>query len=198
MWNLLSFFGFRRNIGWFFSYYVFVDTGLNSSVLFHCQTSSAWSIIYAWVVINEQRLPNIEFYYQNGCSVKKFHRVLLPFYGQFNWPIEVAIRTIVTKFHIKFTLLDIKLPTRLPRVRTEEYIAAVSASVNAAVRCNWTSVTQQCGKFSGSFQNTADTRIEIKQRTSTQNFWWMGSWKVGRRSSPLSKNCVQRLSLFLA
>ena len=50
----------------------------------------------------------------------------LPFYVQFNRPTEAAIRAIVTKFRTKFTLLDIK-PRR---VRTEENIAAVSASVN--------------------------------------------------------------------
>ena len=69
---------------------------------------------------NEQRLQIIEFYYQNACSVKKVHRALLPFYG----------RAIVTKLRTKFTLLDIKSPTRIRRVRTEENIAAVSASVN--------------------------------------------------------------------
>ena len=79
---------------------------------------------------NEQRLQIIEFYYQNACSVKKVHRALLPFYGQFNRPTEAAIRAIVTKFRTKFTLLDIKPPARLRRVRTEENIAAVSASVN--------------------------------------------------------------------
>ena len=40
------------------------------------------------------------------------------------------IRAIVTKFRTKFTLLDIKPLTRLHRMRTEENIAAVSASVN--------------------------------------------------------------------
>ena len=66
---------------------------------------------------NEQRLQIIEFYYQNACSVKKVHRSLLPFYGQFTRLTEAAIRAIVTKFRTKFTLLDIKQPTRLRRVR---------------------------------------------------------------------------------
>ena len=79
---------------------------------------------------NEQRLQIIEFYYQNACSAKKVHRALLPFYGQFNRPTEAAIRDIMTKFRTKFTLLDIKAPTRLRRVCTEEGIAAVSVSVN--------------------------------------------------------------------
>ena len=75
---------------------------------------------------NEQRLQIIEFYYQNACSVKKVHRALLPFYGQFNPLTEAAIRAIVIKYRTKFTLLAIKAPTRLRRVRTEENIAAVS------------------------------------------------------------------------
>ena len=79
---------------------------------------------------NEQRLQIIEFYYQNACCVKKVQRALLPFYGQFNRPTEAAIRAIVTKFRTKFTLLNMKTPTRLRRVRTEETNAAVSASVN--------------------------------------------------------------------
>ena len=62
-------------------------------------------------------------------SVKKLHHALLQFYGQSNRPTEAAIRAIVTKFRTKFTLLDIKPPTRLHRLQTEENIAAVSASV---------------------------------------------------------------------
>ena len=58
---------------------------------------------------NEQRLQVIEFYYQNACSVEKVHRALLPIYGQFNRPTEATIRSIVTKFRSKFTLLDITL-----------------------------------------------------------------------------------------
>jgi len=65
---------------------------------------------------NEQRLQIIEFYYQNSCSVKRVHRALL--------------RKLVTKFRTQFTLLDIKPPTRIRRVRTEVNIAAVSASVS--------------------------------------------------------------------
>ena len=72
----------------------------------------------------------IEFYYHNACSVEKVHRALIPFYGEFNRPTESAIRAIVTKFHTKFTLLDIKPPTRLRGVRTEENIAVVPASIN--------------------------------------------------------------------
>ena len=60
----------------------------------------------------------------------KGHRALLSFYGQFNRPTEAAIRAIVTKFRTQITMLDIKPSIRLRRVRTEENIAAVSASVN--------------------------------------------------------------------
>ena len=74
---------------------------------------------------NEQRLQIIEFYYQNACSVQK-----VPLNGQFNRPTEAAIRAIMTKFRTKLTLLDIKPPTRLRRVRTKENFAAVSAIVN--------------------------------------------------------------------
>ena len=95
--------------------------------------SSIFSLVYNLTtnrLTNEQRLQIIEFYYQNTCFVKKVHRTLLPFYGQFNRSTEAAIRAIMTKFRTKFTFLDIKSPVRLSRVRTEENIAAVSASVN--------------------------------------------------------------------
>ena len=62
--------------------------------------------------------------------LKKFLRGLFPFYGQLKQPTEAAIRANVAKFPSKFTFLNIKPPTRLRRVRTEENIAAVSASVN--------------------------------------------------------------------
>ena len=39
--------------------------------------------------------------------------------------------------------------------------------------------------------------IETERPTATQYFWWMCSWKGDRRSTFLSKNCVQRRSLFL-
>ena len=92
-------------------------------------------------------LAIIEFYYQNACSVKKIHRALLPFHGQFNRLTEVAIQATVTKFRTKFTVLDIKPPTRLPRVRTEEtdielYRPVLMMTLNyrfVAVRSNWAS-----------------------------------------------------------
>ena len=74
-------------------------------------------------ITNKQSLQIIEFYYQNASTVKK-----VPLYDQFDRP--TATWAIVTKFRTKFKLLDIKPPTHLDRVRTEENIAAVSASVN--------------------------------------------------------------------
>ena len=47
----------------------------------------------------------------------------------FNRPAVAAIGAILTKFRTKFTLLDIKPPTRLRKVRTEGNITAVLASV---------------------------------------------------------------------
>ena len=67
----------------------------------------------------------------------------------------------MTKFRTKFTLLDIKPPSRLCRVRTEENIAAVSAvlmlTINyrfVAVCSNLASVAQQRGTFCDRFLQT--------------------------------------------
>ena len=95
--------------------------------------SNIFSLVYNLTInrlTNEQRLQIIEFYYQNACSVKKVHRTILPFYGHFNRSTETAIQAILTKFLTKFKLLDIKPATRLLRVRNEENITAVAASVN--------------------------------------------------------------------
>ena len=65
----------------------------------------------------------------------------------------MAVLAIVTKYRTKFPLLDIKPPTRLRRVRIEENVADVSASVNdgheLSIRRNWVSATQQRRKFCG-------------------------------------------------
>ena len=66
----------------------------------------------------------------NHLTNGQVYRTLLPFYGQFNRPTETAFRAMLIKFRTKFTMLDIKPPTRLLKVRTEENITAVSASVN--------------------------------------------------------------------
>jgi hypothetical protein len=106
---------------------------------------------------NEQRLQIIQFYYQNSCSVKKVYRALLPIYGQFNRPTEGAIRALVTEFRTKFTLLDIKPPTRLRRVRTEENIVAVSASV------------------------TDDRELSIRRRAQQLGLCYSTTWKILRK-----------------
>ena len=98
--------------------------------LFHCNIVSLVYNLNMNRLTNEQHQQIIEFYYQNACSVKKVHCAFPPVYGQFNRSTEATIRTIVTKFRTKFTLLATKPPTRLRRMRTEENMAAVSARVN--------------------------------------------------------------------
>ena len=71
--------------------------------------------------------------------------MLLPFYVQFNRPTEAAGRAYVTKFRTKFTLMDIKPPKRLRRVRTEENIAAVWTSFNDEDQLASRSRSQQLG-----------------------------------------------------
>ena len=63
--------------------------------------------------------------------LRKFKALFFLFYGQFNRPIKATIRTIVSKFCNKFTLLNIKPLTSLRRFRIEKDIAAVSASFNS-------------------------------------------------------------------
>ena len=77
--------------------------------------------------------------------------------------------------------MDIKPPTLLPRVRTEENIAAVSASVNDDHQLSIRRRSQQLGLnnvenvvegFScEAFQNTASARIEAERATAMQSFW---------------------------
>ncbi|XP_054734645.1 uncharacterized protein LOC129242112 [Anastrepha obliqua] len=120
----------------------------------------------------EQRLQIIEFSYKNARSVKKVYRALLPFYGQFNRPAEAAIRAIVTKFRTKFTLLDIKPPTRLRIVRTEENIAAVSASVND------------------------DHQLSIRPRSQQLGHCYSTTWRILRNDlgvKPFKKQLMQEL-----
>lgn len=121
---------------------------------------------------NEQRLQIIEFYYQNACSVKRVHRALLPIYGQFGRPTEAAIRKLVTKFRTQFTLLDIKPRTRIRRVRTEENIAAVSASVSD------------------------DREMSIRRRSQQLGLCYSTTWKILRKDlgvKPYKIQLVQEL-----
>ena len=129
----------------------------------------------------------IEYYCQNAYSVKKVHRALLPFYGQFNRSTEAAIRT---KFRTKSTLLE---PTRLRRVRTKENIAAVSASVNEPSLIDsspFAAIGRPLllnnidnfaeGFWCVAFQNTAGTRIESKGLPQRRIFveWALGKSKI--------------------
>ena len=95
----------------------------------------------------------------------------------------------MTKFRTKFTLLDIKLATHLRRVRTEENIAAVSASVNDDHQLSIRRHSQQLGLWLLNnvanfaerfrcevFQNTAGaSQIEAERTTATQYFWLLES-----------------------
>ena len=110
----------------------------------------------------------------------------------------------MTKFRTKFTLLDIKPPTRLRRVRNEENIAAVSVSVNDDHQLSIRRRSQQLGLcYSTEWkilrkdlgQNTAGARIEAERPTATLN-GILESWP--KIHFFLSKNSVQRRSSFLA
>ena len=56
-------------------------------------------------------------------------RSLTPISGRNNRPTRQAVRAIVDKFDTKFTLLDVPVPKRPRIARSEEIIAAVSASI---------------------------------------------------------------------
>ena len=120
----------------------------------------------------EQRIKIIEFYYQNSSSVKNVFHALRPFYGRHNRPTEQAIQAIVTKFQTSFTLLDINPPTRIHRVRTEENIAAVSASV------------------------VKDREMSIRRRSQQLGLCYSTTWKILRKNlgvKPYKIQLVQEL-----
>ena len=78
----------------------------------------------------------------------------------------------MTKFRTKFTLLDIKPTTRLRRVRTEENIAAVSASVND------------------------DHQLSIRRRSQQLGLCYSATWKILRKDlgvKPFKIQMVQEL-----
>ena len=78
---------------------------------------------------NQQRLEIIKNYYQNSESVVATLRALNPIFGRNNRPTRQAVRAIVDKFETKFTLLDVPVPNRRRISRSEEIIAAASASI---------------------------------------------------------------------
>ena len=56
-------------------------------------------------------------------------RALTPIFGGNNRPTRQAVRAIVNKFETKFTLLDVPVPKRRRIARSDDIIAAVSASI---------------------------------------------------------------------
>ena len=78
---------------------------------------------------NQQSLEIIKNYYRNSESVVANLRALIPIFGSNNRPTRQAVRAIVDKFEIKFTLLDVPVPKRRRIARSEEIIAAVNASI---------------------------------------------------------------------
>ena len=77
----------------------------------------------------QQRLGIIKNYYPNSESVVATLRALTSIFGRNNRPTGQAVRAIVDKFETKFTLLDVPVPKRRCIARSEEIIAAVSASI---------------------------------------------------------------------
>ena len=78
---------------------------------------------------NQQRLEIIKNYYRNSESMVATLRALTPIFGRNNRPTRQAVRAIVDKFETKFKLLDVPVPKRRLIARSEEIIAAVSASI---------------------------------------------------------------------
>ena len=115
---------------------------------------------------NEQRLQIIEFYYQNACA---------------------AIRVIVTKFRTKFTLLDIKPPTRVRRVRTKENIdtdrPVLIMTINyrfIAVSSNWTFVTRQKKNFAKGFRPFKIQLVQELKPNYLPQRRIFGEWALGK------------------
>ena len=78
---------------------------------------------------NQQRLEIIKNYYRNSEPVVATLRALTPIFGRHNRPTRQAVRAIVDKFETNFTLLNVPMPKRRRIARSEEIIAAVSASI---------------------------------------------------------------------
>ena len=80
--------------------------------------------------MNQRRLEIIKNYYRNSEWVFATLRALTPIFGRNNRLTRQAVRAIVDKFETKFTLLDVPVPKRRRIARSEEIIAAVSASIS--------------------------------------------------------------------
>ena len=171
----------------FFSYYLLWQYWFKQCtlvrVLFHCLT-------------NDQSLQIIEFYYQNACFIKKVYRALIPFYGQFNRPTAKFFPAIAHFWTLNhqhaYVECELKKISQLYRpvlMMTIKYRFV-------AVRSNCASVTQQRGKLFGGISVWRLSKYSWCK--NLPNFWWMSSWKVGQRSTSLSKDYVQRRSSFYA
>ena len=73
IWKLL----YWRCNGWFFSYYLFANTGLNSSstfrILFHSQTSIVWSTIKPWIALQTNNAcKSLNFIIKMSALIKEF------------------------------------------------------------------------------------------------------------------------------
>ena len=73
-------------------------------------------------------------------------RALTPIFGRNNRPNRQAVRAIVDKFETKFTLLNIPVPKRRRIARSEETIAAVSASIQNKPNQSIPRRSQELGK----------------------------------------------------
>ena len=77
---------------------------------------------------NQQRLEIIKNYYRKSESVVELQE-LTSIFSRNNRPTRQAVRAVVDKLETKFSLLDVPVPKRRRIARSEEIIAAVSASI---------------------------------------------------------------------
>ena len=94
---------------------------------------------------NQQRLEIIKDYYRNSESSVATSKVLTPIFGRNNRPTRQAVRAIVDKFETKFTLLEVPVPKRRRIARSEEIIAAESASIQNKPNQSISRRTQELG-----------------------------------------------------
>ncbi|KAK9881380.1 hypothetical protein WA026_016271 [Henosepilachna vigintioctopunctata] len=93
----------------------------------------------------EQRLQIVQIFYQNNRSVSATLRALRPFYGPFNKPARSTIDRLVAKFESTFSLHNVPVPVRARSARSDENIAAASASVQEDANVSLTRRSQQLG-----------------------------------------------------
>lgn len=93
----------------------------------------------------EQRLQIIKIYYKSGESLIQTLRALTPIYGQRNRPAKSTIQRLVKKFESTYTLHNVPVPVRQRSVRSEENIAAASASIQDDPNLSLTRRSQSLG-----------------------------------------------------